>query len=350
MILCPLRLEPTFSPRPWGSLSLAPFFPEKSNLTEPIGEAWMTGSESRLANGPFRGKSVGEAWIGMSSDWRGTLLGGAALFPLLVKFLFTEDKPSVQVHPDDDYASKHESRAGGRGKTEMWYILRARPGGEVLIGLKPGVTREGFKRAIRDGTAEDYLDHIPLHAGEAVFIPAGTAHTIGAGLVLCEIQENSDLTYRVYDYNRPDAHGRMRPLHIEKALEVIRFGEQSGGKLKPARIERGAVTITYFVACRHFATEKWEFSEPVAGCSSPGHFDLAIFLEGAGTIRWGKEQAEYGPAQAWMIPAALGPYQLAPCSRTSMLRTYVPGDLDDLGRRLAERGLSESAWSRIVYP
>jgi hypothetical protein len=96
--------------------------------------------------------------------------------------------------------------------------------------------------------------------------------------------------------------------------------------------------------------EKWEFSESVAGCSSPGHFDLAIFLEGAGRIRWDKDHVDYGPAQAWLIPAALGSYQLAPRSRTSMLRTYVPGDLDDLGRQLVEGGLSESAWTRIVYP
>src|SRR6202034_1926958 len=226
MILCPARLEPIFSPRPWGSRSLAPFFPEQSGLAEPLGEAWMTGSECRFANGPFAGKKLGEAWPKMPTEWAGTRADPSAAFPLLVKFIFAEEKLSVQVHPDDDYAARHEKAAGGRGKTEMWYAIHARPGAEVLTGLKPGVTPEIFKRAMEDGSAENCSQHVPLHAGEAIFVPAGTAHTIGAGLVLCEVQEYSDLTYRVLDYNRRDAQGRSRELHIEKALQVIRFGEQ----------------------------------------------------------------------------------------------------------------------------
>jgi mannose-6-phosphate isomerase len=350
MILCPVRFEPTFSPRPWGSLSLAPLFPEKSNLTEPIGEAWMTGEQSRIVDGPFADKTLSEAWRQMPPEWTGTRADRSGPFPLLVKFLFAEDKPSVQVHPNDDYASRHEAAAGGRGKTEMWYIHRARPGAGVLAGLKAGVTREEFRRAIAGGTAENCLENIPLHAGEAVFIPAGTAHTIGAGLVLCEIQETSDLTYRVYDYNRRDAKGQMRPLHTEKALEAIQFGGQRGGKLEPVQIGRGAVTVTYFVACRYFATEKWEFSQCSAAATSGEHFDLVIFLEGSGSIRWRDGGAEYRPAQVWMIPAALGAYQLVPESRTSLLRTYVPSDVNEFARRLASQGVSEADWSRLIYP
>src|SRR6202041_3684035 len=173
-------------------------------------------------------------------------------FPLLVKFIFADEKLSVQVHPDDDYAARHEKAAGGRGKTEMWYALSARPGAEVFVGLKPGVTREAFRSAIAGGSAEGCLERVPLRSGDAVFVPAGTAHTIGPGLVLCEIQEHSDLTYRVYDYNRSDAKGHGRELHIEKALEVIRFGDQSGGKIEPVSTTRGPVTETFFVSCRYF--------------------------------------------------------------------------------------------------
>ena len=127
--LCPARLEPIFSPRPWGALSLAPLFPEKSNLAEPIGEAWMTGSECRFASGPFAGQKLGEVWRAMPPEWTGTKRSRRdAPFPLLVKFIFAEDKLSVQVHPDDEYAARHEAAAGGRGKTEMWYALRARAG------------------------------------------------------------------------------------------------------------------------------------------------------------------------------------------------------------------------------
>ena len=349
--LCPARLEPIFSARPWGARTLAPLFPEKSNLTEPLGEAWMTGVECRFASGPFAGQKLGDVWRTLPSAWTGTKISGSdGSFPLLVKFIFAEEKLSVQVHPDDEYAARHEQAAGGRGKTEIWYAIRARAGAEVLAGLKPSVTPEIFKRAIEEGSAENCLQHIPVRAGEAIFVPPGTAHTIGAGLVLCEIQECSDLTYRVFDYNRRDAQGRSRELHIEKALRVIRFGEQRGGKIEPARIVRGGVTETYFVACHYFAAEKWEFAERTAAATSPEHFDVLIFLEGCGAIQWGGESVEYRPAQTWLLPAALGAYHLAPDERTSLLRAYVPVPLDEFTRKLAAQGVSEAALSRLVYP
>jgi len=347
VILCPARLEPTFSPRPWGSRSLAPLFPDKTNLTEPIGEAWMTGNESRFANGPFAGKTLGESWPAMPPEWAGTRSDRPAAFPLLVKFIFSEEKLSVQVHPDDKYAAAHEH--GGRGKTEMWYAMSARPRAEVLAGLKPEVTRESFKRAIADGTAEDSLVNVPVRAGDAIFVPAGTTHTIGAGLVLCEIQQQSDTTYRVFDYNRRDAQGKPRDLHVEKALEVIRFDEQCGGKVTPVLTESGGVAKTFFIACPYFATEKWEFAGRAAGSTSREHFELLIFLEGVGNFRWGDSHAEYAPAQAWLLPAALGAYELSATTRTSLLRTYVPGDSKQVWRGLIDQGVTESDLSRIIY-
>ena len=349
MNLCPARLEPIFSPRPWGARSLAPFFPEKSNLAEPLGEAWLTGNDCVFASGPYAGKKLADAWREMPTGWKGTLKGDDDSFPLLVKFLFVEDKLSVQVHPDDDYAARHEQAAGGRGKTEMWYAMRARESAEVMVGLKPGVDVEKFRRAIAEGTAEDCLEHVPVHAGDAIFVPAGTAHTIGPGLVLCEIQEHSDLTYRVYDYNRRDAKGKARALHVEKAMEVMRFGKQAGGKVEPVRVERNSATTTYFAACRYFAAEKWAFAESVVQNAPLGRFELLIFLEGSGEIRWASEHAKYGPAQVWLIPAALGSYELKPNSRSELLRTYVPDDLDELGKHLASQGISEAQWARLVH-
>jgi mannose-6-phosphate isomerase len=349
VILCPARLDPIFSPRPWGSLSLAPFFPEKSNLKEPLGEAWMTGSECRFASGPFEGRRLGSVWPEMPAEWAGTKADRGSGFPLLVKFIFSEDKLSVQVHPDDEYAARYEKAAGGRGKTEMWYAVQARAGAEVLVGLKPGVDREKFEQSIGNGTAEECLERIAMREGDAIFVPAGTAHTIGAGLVLCEIQEHSDLTYRVYDYNRRDAKGRGRELHIEKALEVIRFGKQSGGKIEPVSTARGPVTETFFVSCRYFATEKWAFAESVAAATRREHFDLMIVLEGTGNFAWGDSRAEYAPAQVWMIPAALGDYRIEPSVRTTLLRTYVPSDSDEFLRNLKESGAEESKWLRLVH-
>lgn len=349
MKLCPARLDPIFSLRPWGVRSLAPLFPEKSNLAEPIGEAWLTGLECRFATGTFAGKKLAEAWRDMGPEWAGTSIERLATFPLLIKFLFTDDKLSVQVHPDDSYAAKHEAEAGGRGKTEMWYALRAEPGAGVLVGLRPEVTKEKLRSAISGGTAEECLAHVPLRAGEAVFVPARTAHTIGAGLVLCEIQEYSDLTYRVYDYNRRDAQGRSRELHIEKALEVMRFGPQRGGKVAPLRVERGPVVETYLVACPYFATEKWEFEKRLEAATAREHFDLLIVLEGAGQIERGGGSFAYQPAQAWIIPAALDAYALIPDKRTSLLRTYVPSDMNEIVGHLEERGIDRAAALRLIH-
>ncbi len=350
MKLVPAHLEPVFLPRIWGARSLAPLFPEQANLNQPAGEAWLTGQDCLFADGPFAGQTLATAWRGMPREWAGRQASTQSSFPILVKFIFPEDKLSIQVHPDDGYAQRHEAEAGGAGKTEMWYVLAARPGSELLVGLRPGVTRDRFERAIAEGTLEVCLERIAVEAGDAIFVPAGTVHTIGPGLVLCEIQEYSDITYRVFDYRRLTPEGRPRPLHIEKALEVIRFGEQSSGKLEPIRIVRGPVTETYFIACRYFAVEKWEFAGRIAAVTSPEHFDLLIFLAGRGRIASREATVDYASPQVWLLPAALGAYQLEPRESTALLRTYVPDIVNDFVRRLADQRVEEAAWSRLVFP
>ena len=312
----PCRLEPKFVPRIWGARSLAPLFPDKTNLAEPVGEVWLTGNECVFADGPFAGRPLGEAWRAMPPDWAGTRLDTSKPFPLLVKFLFPEDILSIQVHPDDHYARQHEAHTGWTGKTEMWHAIAARPGAEVLVGLKEDVTAESFRRAIADGTTENCLTRIQIEPGDTVFVPAGTVHTIGPGLVLCEIQENSDLTYRVFDYNRPGLDGKPRPLHIEKALAVTRFGKQVGGKTQPL--------TSHILACRYFATRRREFSQPVGAETTGERFELLIILEGQGRIEVAGCQDDYGPGEVWWLPAALGAYRLGPVSATGLLHTFVP--------------------------
>jgi mannose-6-phosphate isomerase len=184
----PFRIEPVFSPRLWGSRSLAPLFPEKSNLAEPLGEAWLTGSDCRIANGPFSGQTLGQAWKEMTIGWRGSQFQNEGEFPLLLKFIFPTDKLSIQVHPGDAYAAAHEAAAGGRGKTEMWHVVSAEPGARLLAGLKPGVTKERVLAALADHTLEDLFQSYEVHAGDTFFIPAGTPHTIGPNMVVCEVQ------------------------------------------------------------------------------------------------------------------------------------------------------------------
>ena len=188
-----------------------------------------------------------------------------------------------------------------------------------------------------------------MHPGDAFFVPAGTAHTIGPGMVLCEVQQHSDLTYRVFDYNRVQADGKPRPLHVRQALEVMRFGEHGGGKVDPVQVKQGPLTETYFAACHYFAIEQWEFSERIAAATSPERFELLIPLSGNGRIEWSSESAPYGPAEVWLLPAALGAYQLTPQSETKVLRTYVP-DLQEFAQQLADQRVEEAVWSRLVHP
>jgi mannose-6-phosphate isomerase len=314
-----------------------------------IGEVWLTGEACAFASGEFAGRKLGDVWSSLPEEWTGTGLRGLPRIPLLVKFIFPEEKLSVQVHPDDAYAEQYESEAGGVGKTEMWYVVSARAGAAVRVGLNPNVTRESFQRAVVDGTAENCLGSVAVHPGDAVFVPAGTTHTICPGVVLCEIQQHSDITYRVFDYNRVGPDGKPRALHIRQALEVMQFGEQSGGLCQPVRITRGPVTETFYAARRHFATERWEFRERIAAVTSPEHFDLLIFLEGKGRIEFAESAESFAPAQVWLLPAALGAYQLAPESPTTLLRAYVP-DLHGFVQRLTEERVAEAEWSRVVHP
>jgi mannose-6-phosphate isomerase len=340
-------------PRIWGSRDLSPWFPEPGDASEPtsepMGEAWLTGADCKFATGEFAGRTIGEVWPELGEAWTGTRLTGLPRIPILVKFIFPEEKLSVQVHPDDAYAEQHEASAGGVGKTEMWYVVSAREDADVRVGLREGVTLETFRRAIVDGSADDCLERLRVRAGDAIFVPAGTVHMIGPGVVLCEIQEHSDLTYRLFDYNRVGADGKPRPLHIRQGLEVTRFGEHSGGICEPVHIRRGPVTETFFAACRHFAVERWEFDQRVAAVTSPEHFDLLIFLQGAGKIEFSGGSESYEPAQVWLLPAALGAYQLEPRSASTLLRAYVP-DLNGFVRQLSDQRIDEIAWSRVVHP
>jgi mannose-6-phosphate isomerase len=324
--LRPARLEGIFVPRIWGARNLAPLFPDKKSLAEPVGEVWLTGNECRFADGPFAGEKLGDAWPRMSDEWAGKNARRDRNFPWLVKFLFPEDKLSVQVHPDDEYAAKNEAAAGGVGKTEMWYVISVRPGAEVRVGLKHDVTREQFRRAIADGTAEDCVEKVPVQAGDTIFVPAGTVHTIGPGMILCEIQENSDLTYRVFDFNRHDAQGKPRELHIEKAFDVIRFGEQQGGRVtqKREKIDTGEIVI--LADCPYFGVVKNTFATPQCYVKAEQQLEVVIVVEGRGALRTlaGDVSIEYSQAQAWIVPAASQDCMYEPKEPTTLLRVSVP--------------------------
>ena len=338
----PFRIEPKFVPRIWGARSLAPLYPEKSNLPEPTGEVWLTGIDCKVASGPLQGKTLGEAWREMPAEWRGTRFTEPGDFPILVKFIFPTNKLSIQVHPDDLYAAAHERAAGGRGKTEMWHALYAEPEARVLIGLDPKVEKEDFIRAMGNRTLENLFVHWRVQAGDTFFVPAGTPHTIGPGMVLCEIQEYSDLTYRVYDYGRVDDKGIPRELHIKKALDVIQFGRPIGAKTSRIRLRAHGADVSLVAACRYFATERWKIAVETDVPTQAEHFDLLVILTGKGNLTWETGAAEFQNGECWLIPAGIERLALAPGSPLKILRTYVP-DLAALRARLkgASSGFQE---------
>ena len=344
----PFRIEPAFVHRIWGARSLAPLYPEKSNLLEPIGEVWLTGVDCKVVSGHFAGKTLGEAWPEMPPEWRGTRFIEPGDFPILVKFIFPNDKLSIQVHPNDAYAATHEQAAGGRGKTEMWHAVSAEPGAHVLVGLVPKAEAEHFLKAIETQTLEQLFVHWRVQTGDTFFVPAGTPHTIGPGMVLCEVQEYSDLTYRVYDYDRVDAHGKPRELHIEKALDVIEFGRPISGKASRIHLPGQGMQNSLLTACRYFATERWKITAPVEAHSDPEHFDVLVILTGSGNFTWESMPASYRSGECWLVPAGLGKFSVHPNEPSKLLRTYVP-DLAALRAKLECDGHSWQDVAKTVF-
>ncbi len=265
-----------------------------------------------------------------------------------MKFIFPTDKLSIQVHPDDAYATVHEKGAGGRGKTEMWHVVSAEPGAQLLAGLRSGVTKEKFLESLAAHTLEDLFQAHHVHVGDTFFIPAGTPHTIGPNMILCEVQEYSDLTYRVYDYDRVDARGNPRELHIEKALDVIRFGYSHGGKVPPLALGGSHRHAKLLCACRYFAAERFEFSERCEFAGDSEHFQLLIILAGRGNLGWPAGAARYRAGECWFLPASVDLAALHPLQPTTVLRTYVP-EIPALTKYLHDAGLSASAISQSVF-
>jgi mannose-6-phosphate isomerase len=233
--IAPFRIDPWYSVRPWGFRDLRPWFDRVADK-EPIGEAWLTGDECLIATGPHKGEKLGALF---SADHDALVGAGApAGSPLLIKVIFAREKLSVQVHPDDAMARKYGEP---RGKTECWYALAAEPGAEVAAGLKPGTTLEQVREEIAAGTLERSLNAIPVARGDMVFVDAGTVHAIWPGSILLETQQNSDITYRMFDYGRP------RELHIEKSLEATKLVTRAG-KVAPRKLADCTVLIdeSYF--------------------------------------------------------------------------------------------------------
>jgi len=314
--LYPLLLLPEFSPRPWGTLDLSPIYTDRK-FKEKIGEAWLTGDECKVANGPLAGQRLAEVVSRFGLELVGEAARDPKRFPLLLKFLFPHEKLSVQVHPDDACAQ----RVGQPwGKTECWYVLAAEPGAQVALGLKPGTTCEALEEAIRQNRAEELLNWIDIHAGEMIYVAGGTVHAIAAGSILVETQQSSDTTYRLYDYGRP------RELHLRDGMQAVRERTSSGKVRSNKSSANGShtelIAAPYFVVEKNALKDPREFSTSESGRRS---VQIIVALEGCGVVEAnGCEPVTFAPGNAVVIPAAIENYRIRPQWTVNFLCAKVP--------------------------
>jgi mannose-6-phosphate isomerase len=320
--LYPLLMLPGFDPRPWGTHDLSPIYPNHK-FEEKIGEAWLTGDDCKVANGPLTGKTLSQ----LSQQYERELVGDAARdarrFPLLLKFLFPHEKLSVQVHPDDEQAR----RVGQPwGKTECWYVAHAAPGSQIALGLKPGVTASQLEQAIRERRAEDLLNWLNVYAGDMIYVAGGTVHTLGPGSVIVETQQQSDTTYRLYDYGRP------RELHLKDGLAAVKEKVSSGKVIRPAPVQqRGShnrhaplIAAPYFVVDMFETKEALELS--TRDDSGRSSVQILVAVEGCGAVEPpGMEPVTLAKGDAVVIPASMEKFGVRPQWTLEFLRAYVPG-------------------------
>jgi mannose-6-phosphate isomerase len=311
----PFLIQPLFVSRVWGYDDLRPWYSYvagKGNGAEHIGEVWLTGDECRVASGPHEGKKLGEVF----AEDAAAMLGSGApsgQSPLLIKVIFAREKLSVQVHPDDRLAQKYNQP---RGKTECWYALSAEPGAQVAAGLKPGVTMEEVRAGIERGTLEQSLNVVPVSKGDMVYVDAGTVHAIWPGSILLETQQNSDITYRMYDYGRP------RELHVEKSLEAMRF-ETRAGLVPPRMLDDRTILIDveYFRVERIGVKGSRQSAELPGSDEAPASLSYLFTAGGWGAlIGSGFKPLKLLPGSIIAVPAAAPPFTLEALGELDLIR------------------------------
>ncbi len=303
----PLVFEPIFQERIWGGRRLETAFGKKLPAEKRIGESWeivdRPEAQSIVARGPLKGKTLHHLWTQHRDEiFEG--LSDAPRFPLLLKLIDAQEKLSLQVHPPEKIAAK----LGSEPKTEFWYVAAAEPGAELFLGFRESTTRDEFEKVVREGSAAEHVHKIRVKAGDAVFLPAGRFHGIGAGNLLVEIQQNSDTTYRVFDWNRVDpATGKPRQLHIEQALQSIDFND-----VKPKLIvPKGELLVRHEL----FEIRKWNLDRPRA-VAPLGQFAIICCLTGKLTCA----NVDLAPGEFFLLPAQLQDRQLKPlAAKTSLL-------------------------------
>jgi mannose-6-phosphate isomerase len=324
--LYPLRFEPIYQYRLWGGRRLADLLTAPLPGDGPIGEAWALSDRddhpSRVANGPLKGQTIGQLLGEHPVEMMGELIQRFRRFPLLLKFLDAREMLSVQVHPSDagtDLLPKGES-----GKTEAWVVLKAGPASRIYAGLRPGVTEAGLRQAIANGGVADQLAYITPQPGDAVFIPAGTVHSLGGGVVVFEVQQNSDVTFRLYDWSHVDVQtGQPRPLQVQQALACIDFGARAVGPAAPVVEATAPVKRERLFQCEHFELWRLRGKAPFAvGVADVPR--VLVCIEGEGKVEYDGSTYPVAKGDAWLLPAVVGACPFQPQGAVTLLEIAIP--------------------------
>ncbi len=313
MKLYPLKLTAAMKEIIWGGSKLKTEYNKKADFDN-IAESWeltvRPDGMNVIENGEYAGMPLGEyiekatyAVIGNGYD--------GDRFPLLIKFIDARDRLSIQVHPADEYSLKNENEFG---KTEMWYIVDAEEGSELVIGTKPDYSIEAYNKAVAENTVEELFTKVKVKKGDVFFIPAGLVHAIGAGILICEIQQNSNVTYRVYDYGRLGKDGKPRETHVEKARDVIvNYTPEDVEKLRFANASDR--TSTLLAACDKFTVDKYDFTELTLKADADSFLSLT-FIEGSGSIEYNEKKYAFNKGETYYMPAGMGKFTIKSAGAT----------------------------------
>lgn len=310
MNLYPMRLRPAFKDNLWGGERLKEDYHKKTDMV-PLAESWELSchkdGSSVIADGAYAGMPLAD-YVREFPEAAGTRACAFPAFPILFKLIDAKDNLSVQVHPDDEYALRVE---GEYGKTEMWVVLDCLPGAKLVYGFKEPVTKEEFRAGIEANTLMQLVNEVEVHKGDVFFIQSGTLHAIGKGIVIAEIQQNSNTTYRVYDYGRKGADGKPRTLHIEKALDVTNLEPYHPQEADFPVREEGGARVETLADCRYFHTDRIVLSGNTERAVDGGSFEGIFCAEGTITLRAGETELALEKGETVFLPAGLGAYTLS---------------------------------------
>ena len=321
--LYPLKFDTIFKDKIWGGQKIKTVLDKDFGDLPNCGETWevsgVKGNVSVVSEGILKGKSLPE----IIEEFKGELVGDSvytkfgAEFPLLIKFIDANDDLSVQVHPDDELAKK---RHNSFGKTEMWYVFQADKGATLIDGFKAPITKEAYQEAFNKGEVMSVLNKVQVQEGDVYFLPAGRVHTIGKGLCIAEIQQTSDITYRIYDFDRKDAEGNLRELHVAESLDAIDYTFVEDVKSHYVSKKNEPIEL---VTCEYFSTNKLELTATVKRAYTHDSFTIYICFEGAATIETSTGISTIKKGEVVLIPARLKEVTITPSTHCGLLETFI---------------------------